>query len=64
MAWDGTDLDGSPVAQGDYIVYVEAAREHGPYSITSTAIAITDAAFSAPLADEGEIVAASAEMLI
>lgn len=64
VVWDGTDLEGNPVAYGDYIVYIEAAREHGPYSITSTPISIADAAFSTPLADEGEIVAASAELLV
>lgn len=64
VVWDGTDLDGQPVAQGDYVLYIEAAREHGPYSIASSPITIGDTAFSATLADNSEIVAASAELIL
>ena len=30
VTWDGTDTEGNRVPSGDYVVYVEAAREHGP----------------------------------
>ena len=62
VAWDGTDLSGSPVPQGDYVVYIEAAREHGPYSITSAPIVIADTSFSTDLDDDGEIAGASVEL--
>lgn len=29
LKWDGLDDDGSPVPPGDYILHLEAAREHG-----------------------------------
>ncbi len=55
VVWDGTDLDGNLVAAGEYAIFVEAAREHGPYEITSTAIAVDGNAFAVALADNGEL---------
>lgn len=55
VVWDGTDLDGNAVAQGDYVVLVEAAREHGPYEVTSATITIGDAGTSVTLPDNGEL---------
>ena len=55
VAWDGTDLDGNKIAQGDYVLYVEAAREHGPYEITSTPVTIGGEGFSVTLPDNGEL---------
>lgn len=60
VAWDGTDLDGVRAAQGTYTVYVEAAREHGPHSLTSGSIELGTEAATATLPDEGELSAASA----
>ena len=62
VVWDGTDIDGNLVAQGDYVLYVEAAREHGPYEITSAPITIGDAGFSVTLDDNGELVGLSATL--
>ena len=64
VAWDGTDADGDPVVPGHYVLYIEAAREHGPYSLTSGSITISDAGMSVALADEGELSAASAELMV
>lgn len=55
VVWDGTDLDGDPVAQGDYVLFVEAAREHGPYEITSTPITIGTDGFTLELPADGEL---------
>ncbi len=55
VAWDGTDLDGNPVPEGEYTLYVESAREHGPYSITSAPILIGPQGSSVSLADNGEL---------
>lgn len=55
VAWDGTDVDGQPVAEGEYTLYVESAREHGPYSITSAPILIGPQGSSVTLADNGEL---------
>ena len=62
VVWDGTDIDGNPVTQGDYVLYVEAAREHGPYEITSAPIAISDAGFAVTLDDNGELSGLSATL--
>ncbi len=64
VVWNGTDLSGNPVAQGDYVVYIEAAREHGPYSITSTPITLGPTPFTARLSDNVEITDASVELIV
>ena len=64
VAWDGTDADGNPVAQGDYVLFVEAAREHGPYEITSTPITIGNDGFTVSLADNGELADLSATLTV
>jgi hypothetical protein len=64
VVWDGTSLDGTPVAQGDYVLFIEAAREHGPYEITSTPMRIGNDGFSVALDDSGELTNASAELLV
>ena len=60
VAWDGTDLDGARAAQGTYTVWIEAAREHGPHSITSTSIELGGSGTDAALPDADELSAASA----
>lgn len=60
VVWDTTGLDGSAVAQGTYVVYVESAREHGPHQITSTEITLGAEPASASLPDDGELTALSA----
>lgn len=63
VVWDGTGLDGNAVAQGEYVVYVEAAREHGPYEITSQQITIGTDAFTVALDDSGELSNVSASLI-
>lgn len=62
VVWDGTDLDGDKVAQGEYVVFVEAAREHGPYEITSTPVTIGSAGFSVQIPDNGELTGLTATL--
>ena len=64
VVWDGTDTDGNSVDPGEYVLFVEAAREHGPYSITSTSITLGSAAFSVTLADEGELSSLTATLTV
>jgi hypothetical protein len=59
VAWNGTNEGGQPVAQGDYVVYIEAAREDGPYQVISQPISIGTASFSDQLTPKGELTAAS-----
>jgi hypothetical protein len=64
VTWDGTDLDGSPVPSGNYVLFIEAAREHGPYEVVSGELAIGDEPFSIDLEPSGELTAASAELVV
>ena len=62
--WDGTDTTGTPVRPGDYILFVEAAREHGPHSISSAPIALDGSSLSVTLADAGELNGISAAVKV
>lgn len=55
VVWDGTDLDGNAVPEGEYTLFVESAREHGPYSVTSGQILIGSQGSSVTLTDNGEL---------
>jgi len=59
VAWDVTDLDGNQVPAGQYYVCIEAAREHGPYSLIREAITLAEGMAATDLADDGELSAAS-----
>lgn len=64
VAWDGVGVDGGPVAQGDYFVCIEAAREHGPYELIREAFTLGSEAFDQALADNGELSAASVALTV
>ena len=64
VVWDGTDVNGSAVAQGEYVLCVEAAREHGPYQLVSGPITIGSDAFELTLADNGELSGVSAALVV
>ena len=55
VVWDGRTEDGGRAAPGTYTVFVEAAREHGPHSITSTTVELGADAASATLPADGEL---------
>ncbi|MDO8391572.1 MAG: DUF2271 domain-containing protein [Actinomycetota bacterium] len=61
VVWSGTDVDGAPVAQGDYVLCVEASREHGPHSFVSAPITIGTEAFAVTLGANAELVDVSAD---
>jgi hypothetical protein len=60
LSWDGTDASGARAAQGDYVVFIESAQEHGAHSLTSTPITLGAAGAKASLADDGDLSAATA----
>lgn len=64
LVWDGTDDAGNPVAQGQYVLLIESAREHGPYQTTSATITVSDEGFAVTMPDDGELVGASATMTV
>ena len=55
VAWNGTDVNGAAVAAGNYTLFIESAREHGPHSITSSMITIGAEGFNISLPDSGEL---------
>jgi len=54
VGWDGTDADGKRVAQGKYLINVEAAREHGghAYQAIEVTLGAAPATGAAPGKDE------------
>ncbi|WP_162142024.1 DUF2271 domain-containing protein [Ilumatobacter coccineus] len=55
VAWDGLDADGAAIAPGTYQLFVEAAREDGPYELSSTLVDFDGSEFEAVLPDDGEL---------
>jgi len=64
VTWDGTDTEGNRVPSGDYVVYVEAAREHGPHSLSSGNIELGSAKTSVSFADSEELSAVAANYTV
>ena len=54
VVWDGTSASGERVAQGNYFIAIESAREHGPYSLIRESLTLGDEAFSQALSAEAE----------
>lgn len=63
VAWNGTGLDGALVADGDYFVCIEAAREDGPYQIIRESIPVSGSLVPTTLTPNGELIAASVELV-
>jgi hypothetical protein len=64
VTWDGKDLDGNPVAAGEYVLLIEAAREHGPYELVTGPLEISESGYTADLTPQGELTAASVELKV
>lgn len=59
LQWDGTDDAGSRVAQGDYFVCVEGAREHGSYELIRQKVTFGASSLDTTLTPNGDLTAAS-----
>lgn len=64
LLWDMSYLDGSPVEGGDYYVCIEAAREHGPYSLIRERLSLGADAFEMALDDQGELADATVSYIV
>ncbi len=62
VAWDGRTQDGSIARQGEYVVLIEGAREHGPYSLVRQPVTIGSSAFSTTPANNGELTSVRIEL--
>ncbi len=64
VSWDGTDVNGAAAAQGEYVLCIEAAREHGPYELVSGPITIGTEGFETQLDDNGELSAVTVKFVV
>lgn len=61
LVWDGKDDGGKLINQGQYTLYLEAAREHGTYQLIKEEITIGENPFSKTLKGNQEIKGATVE---
>ncbi len=61
VIWDGKDDHGKPVDSGEYVISIDAAREHGTYQNIRKPVTITKTAFAEELKGNVEIKSASIE---
>jgi hypothetical protein len=54
FVWDGLDDSKAPVAAGDYVLFIEAAREKGPYQLVREPITL-NSTDSRKIADNGDL---------
>ncbi len=59
VAWDGTDDHGKAIADGEYTLYIEAAREHGTYQLMKHPFSLGKQDFDEKLKGNVEIKEAS-----
>ncbi len=59
VEWDCTDVEGAAVAQGEYVLFIESAREHGPHQVLSAPLNLGTEGATVAFADDGELSAAS-----
>jgi hypothetical protein len=55
VVWDGKDASGQKMPQGEYLFFIECAREKGPYDVISQPLTIAEVPASASPSDKGEI---------
>jgi hypothetical protein len=55
VVWDGKDASGQKMPQGEYLFFLECARENGPYDVISQPLTIAAVPASASPTDKGEI---------
>lgn len=61
FSWNGLDDSKHLVAHGDYVIYIEAARENGPYQIVSQPVTIGPDPFAKTAPGSGDIQAVTIE---
>jgi hypothetical protein len=62
LVWDLADDKKHPVPVGDYVVCVEAAREHGTYQLGKLPIKLDGKPFKAKMAPNVEVASATVEL--
>ena len=62
FVWDGRDDAKAALPSGDYVVCIEAAREHGPYSLVKEPVTLGADSFKKTPADNNELTAITIEL--
>lgn len=55
LVWDGRDDKGNKVPKGNYLLHIEAAREHGEHELVSLAFELNGQAFDVRASGEKEL---------
>ena len=64
VQWDGSTIAGARAGQGAYRLFVEAAREHGPYELVQQDVTLGAASAAFTLTPKGELTTASAKYTV
>jgi hypothetical protein len=64
VQWDGSVAQGGRATAGTYQLFIEAAREHGPYELLQHAVAVGSKATSFDLTPNGELTQANAKYTV
>lgn len=62
VVWDGLDEKKVRAPQGNYVIYVEAAREKGPYQRIRIPVTIANTPTKQTAKDKGDLINVSAEL--
>ena len=60
VQWDGSTVQGTRALAGTYRLFIEAAREHGPYELLQHDVSLGSKSASFVLTPSGELTQASA----
>ena len=64
VEWDGSTLQGGRATAGTFQLFIEAAREHGPYEMVQQEVSLGAKAVTFTLTPSGELTQASAEYTV
>ena len=64
VEWDGSTLHGGRATAGTFQLFIEAAREHGPYEMVQQEVSLGAKAVTFTLTPSGELTQASAEYTV
>ena len=64
VEWDGSTAQGGRASAATYQLFIEAAREHGPYEILQQAVSLGSKAAAFTITPSGELAGASAKYTV
>jgi hypothetical protein len=64
VQWDGSTLQGARAGAGTYRLFIEAAREHGPYELLQQDVSLGSKDATFDLTPSGELTTANAKYMV